>query len=487
MVSIDRDPPSAAQAKYDLIVVGGGIYGACLALEAARRDLSCLLLEKHDFGGATSGNSLRIIHGGLRYLQNADLRRFRRSVQEQAWWLKHFPLLVQPLPCLMPLYDRGLHRTDIMRVALQMNDWLAKPIRQRVLGRANGLDSSSILSIDETKARFAACDLVGLRGAARWSDAVMTSPPRLLIEVLRWAVSASAIALNYMECQQVVQHAGRVVGVRAKCQVSNREFEFRSDKVINCAGPWAEELVDRTPGAGIPRFRGWSQAFNVVLCKTPVSEDALALCPPRKHAPTYFLTPFHDQMLLGTVHLPLKVTSFEKSIADLIADLNLAIPGLSFSTSDVTDVLSGQLPAAHVGGMHTSKKYRIISHHHCGGPDGLTTVIGVKYTTARFVAEEVLKQVFSRGKRWRGDYNTSLQPTPSLRPSLSEELSPELACELQHWFHCESVTHIDDFLLRRAELPPQTNAERTNLAQRIMQLVGWDEVRQAAELRRLGD
>ena len=124
-VDLGRRSSTRAAAAYDLIVVGGGIYGAFLTLDAAHRGLRTLLLEKEDFGGQTSFNTLRIVHGGLRYLQSLDLHRFRESVRERTWFLRHLPDLVEPLACLMPLYGNGLKRPIVLRAALTLNDLLS--------------------------------------------------------------------------------------------------------------------------------------------------------------------------------------------------------------------------------------------------------------------------------------------------------------------------------------------------------------------------
>ena len=125
MSEIIREPLDAVKKKYDLIIIGGGIYGTMLSLEASRRGLLSLLLERDDFGQHTSFNSLRIIHGGLRYLQSLDLHRFRESVSERKWFLKTFPHLIKTLPCLMPLYGNGLYHPFVLRTALLMNDILS--------------------------------------------------------------------------------------------------------------------------------------------------------------------------------------------------------------------------------------------------------------------------------------------------------------------------------------------------------------------------
>ena len=122
---INRDPDAATRSRYDLVVVGGGVHGIALTLEAARRGLRALLVERHDFGSQTSWNSLRIIHGGLRSLQRLDIRQFREMVEERRWWFRHFPELVEPLPCLMPLYGRGVERPTVIRLALKTSDLLS--------------------------------------------------------------------------------------------------------------------------------------------------------------------------------------------------------------------------------------------------------------------------------------------------------------------------------------------------------------------------
>src|SRR3970040_1750222 len=113
MGKLIRQPEAASKEKYDLIIVGGGIYGAALSYMASLYGLESLLLERDDFGGATSYNSLRILHGGLRYLQKLDLHRFWESVRERNWFFRNFAGLVEPLPCLIPLYNRGLYRKSI--------------------------------------------------------------------------------------------------------------------------------------------------------------------------------------------------------------------------------------------------------------------------------------------------------------------------------------------------------------------------------------
>jgi glycerol-3-phosphate dehydrogenase len=149
---ITRDLSAAAAHTYDVAIIGGGIYGACLALESARRGLRPLLVERADFGGATSWNSLRILHGGLRYLQTLDVRRSRESAAEQAWFCRTFPDLVKPLECLLPLYGRGLKRPLVFGAAVQINRLLAQTASMAT--QQSFLHADTLLGATDTIARF---------------------------------------------------------------------------------------------------------------------------------------------------------------------------------------------------------------------------------------------------------------------------------------------------------------------------------------------
>ena len=163
---------------YELVVVGGGIYGACLALITARSGRRVALIERNEFGQATSANSLGILHGGLRYLQSIDLKRFQESVQERSWFLRHFAGLVKPLGFVMPLYGQGLRRRMIMRPALALNDYLSRD-RNDGIATDYRIPPSQILSRQATIDRFPEVRQAGLQGAACWHDVVMTDPDGL--------------------------------------------------------------------------------------------------------------------------------------------------------------------------------------------------------------------------------------------------------------------------------------------------------------------
>jgi glycerol-3-phosphate dehydrogenase len=384
----------------DLLVIGGGFYGAMLTLEATRRGLSTVLLERDDFGGATSANSLRIVHGGLRYLQSLDLPRFRESVAERSWFLHQFPDLVKPLPCLMPLYDppRGgqLRRPAVFRVALALNDQLA---RERML------PPSRVLDVSETVDLFPGVDRQGLIGAALWHDAVLTDPQRVLHETLRWAGRCGARALSRMEAVDLRTDGRKVTGLRAVGLEAGESFELRGRTVVNCAGPWCRTIAARFD-RDLPELFRPLLAFNLLLDREPPSRAALAVAAPGKGAQTWFLLPLDGKVLAGTFYVPAPGGSGpgagpdEAAVAAFLRELNAAVPGWDVRREQVLRVCHGWLPASADGSPVPANRPVFHDHGAAGGPEGLFSVSGVKLTTARAVAERTLSRILAaRGER----------------------------------------------------------------------------------------
>jgi glycerol-3-phosphate dehydrogenase len=466
-----RDPAALTAEPHDLIVVGGGIYGAMLALEGTRRGLRPLLLERHDFGGATSWNSLRIAHGGLRYLQTLDLLRFRESVGERRWLLATFPDLVRPLPCLMPLYGDGLHHPSVFRAALVINDALSRH-RNDGLPEAQWLPGGAVLSVSETIHRFPAAIPNGLRGGALWYDGVISNTQRLLVEVLRWAAAAGARPLNYVECTGLLRANGRVTGVRATDRCSGQDIEFRTKLVINAAGPWCREIA---AGAGplVPGLFRPSLAFNALLDRAPPAGMALAVAPRRRGARTYFMYPWQGRVLAGTFHAPWTGSTDnpmpdERLIMTFLSELNEAVPGLSVRREHVIRILAGLLPAAVDGGTILAAREVVHDHGARGGLGGVYTVSGVKYTTARLVADKALRLIFGESRAATGIERPApvADPDAEAIANLMETDRPCAHAHIARIVRDEAVLQIDDLLLRRTDwgMIPQAAARLAALA-----------------------
>lgn len=457
---IPRRPAASASRQYDLVIVGGGIYGVALAFEAARRDYRPLLLERADFGGATSWSSLRIIHGGLRYLQSLDLSRFRESVAERRWFLRHFPDLVRPLPCLMPLYGYGFKRPSVFRLALACNDLLSLDRNRGLEARAR-LARGEVLSRPETLRVFPQARRHGLLGGALWWDAVMLSSERVLMELLGWACSCGATALNYVEVERVLVEHGRITGVEARDRATGRVHRYAGCRVVNATGPRARAFAERIDPA-VPALFQPTLAFNLLIDRAPPAEAAVAV-QPGPEGQIYFVLPWKGRTLAGTfyVGLPqavLEPTVGEDQVARFLGDLNAAVPGLDLAPEQVLQVYAGLLPGRRAGSAELAKRPVIHDHGSHGGPRGLYSISGVKFTTARRVAEDTLRAIF--GRQLRQGVSATERPVPLLdlsahdlldtptppggAPGTSEALMRHIARE-------EAVTNAEDLLLRRLD------------------------------------
>ncbi len=464
---IRRAPNEAASMSYDLIIVGAGIYGVSLALMAAGQGLRPLLLDRADFGAATSWNSLRIVHGGFRYLQTGDLYRFAESVAERRWFLNHFPELVSPLPCLLPLYGNGLKRPTILRAALALNDLLS---RNRNKGSDQGhlLPNGRILDSDETKTIFPHVNPRGLQAGAVWYDAIMSSASRVLIEMIKWACSLGAKALNYAEV--IGRKATGDIVVRER--ISGDVLTFRAPIVVNCAGPWCRELAANWDRDRPELFRP-CLGFNLVLKKPLLSSMALAVSPPRQGSRIYFLHSSDELLFAGTYYTawqgPIDAPAVPPAaVSDLLGDLNEAIPSIGFRIDEVAQILPGFLPVKRDKSLLFSDREVILDHGSQGGPEGLISISGVKFTTARKVAEKTIRMVIAKLRRpWRERFPDRV-PSPS--PPDADQISRLMATDLDkarklisEIANQEAVIYPEDLMLRRTEWgirPAQSTAIR---------------------------
>jgi len=489
MSKINRDITAAANEKYDLIIIGGGIHGAMLALEAGLLGKQALLLEKDDFNGATSWNHLRTIHGGLRYLQSFDLPRYFESVAERRWFLANFPALVEVLPCLMPLYGRGLKRRSIMGAAMLLNDTLSLG-RNRGLAPAQRLANGKIVNRRFTAEAFPQVDGNGLQAGALWYDGAVPEHQRLFMEILRWACALGATALNYVQAESLLEHNSQVRGVLAVDRESGSRPEFRAAVVINAAGPWCRQLAQKFDRDYPKLFRKNLLLFNILFKRKALSEYALALTPSHRQPHTYFIHNWKNRMLAGTGEVLLEIENTNplpqpEHIAAFIADMNDAIPDLDLSKKDIEHVYPGLLPTTRSGSQ--ARREVIIRHGDHGGPAGLFSVSGAKYTTARYVAERSLRLIFP-------DVRRPKSPLPPAEANSGrgcfaydwnpEAAGPETLASIRALIEAEAVVHLDDFLLRRCGLG-ENRRQVMKLLPFLRPLFSWNDLRWQQESSRL--
>jgi glycerol-3-phosphate dehydrogenase len=386
-----------ANQKFDVLVVGGGIHGAITAWDAALRGVSVALIERGDFGSGTSQNSLKIIHGGLRYLQDGNLSRIRTMARERTTWMRIAPHLVHPLPCLMPTTQKISRSRLAMGVALKANDILSFD-RNQLADPEKDLPDGMIVSQRELSRILPGYDVSTSTGAAVWYDAQIYNSERLLLEFILSAADAGAEVANYVEAISFLQRDNRITGVRVKDFQTGQIFDIQSKLVINCAGAWMDCLLEK---AALHSEYAISIAMNVIVNQV-WSDVAVGLTsqPVNGRSPqVLFIVPWRNKSMIGTCHIPWhdgphafmlnKVT-----VQEFLDQINSAYPPLNLSFEDVRHVTWGFLPVnkadANKQQVKLTRDAVVIDHQRKDGISGLISILGVKYTTARVVAEQAL-------------------------------------------------------------------------------------------------
>jgi glycerol-3-phosphate dehydrogenase len=493
-----RDLIELGGVEHDVLVIGGGIQGACIAWDAALRGLRVALVERDDFGAATSANSLRIVHGGIRYLARGDFARMRDSIRERSALLRVAPGLVEPLPVLVPTGRAGVPGRVAFGAALALTHLLS-PTRNLHLHPSRRIAAGRVLSRPECLRLFPALDPDTFSGGALWYDARMTRPERLTLAFVASAASAGAQVANHAEAEGFEVEGGAVRSVGVVDRLTGRRHEVRARQVVIAAGPWTETLAARA-GKGVaraPGIPGHALALNLVIGRR-VADVAVGLRtssssegdPGGSGGRFLFLAPQERSTLLGTWYQVADDRAdpgpaLDRGAETLLAEFNRACPGLALSTNDVIGRQWGRLPlkaGLEPGPSATLAERPRVSWRSGPGPANLLTVEAVKYTTARAVAQDVVDVMLA---------SMGLQPracrtaeTPLVGAELSPGDRPPLARRILRAAQEEMAVTLQDVVYRRTELgdPPGPDREAVERAARIVgDALGWDEGRRAAE------
>jgi glycerol-3-phosphate dehydrogenase len=401
-----RDLDQLTARTFDLLVVGGGVYGLTIACDAAQRGLTVALVERNDFGCGTSFNHLRTIHGGLRYLQHLDVARARESVRERRTLARIAPHAVTPLPFALPLY-RSLTKGRLAMRAGFLADRVVAAGRNRDVVPALRLPAGRVVSRANAVERFPGLRRRGLTGAAVWHDYVTPEADRLTFS---WGLAAhayAAVLANHLEAVSLVKDGGGVAGVKAVDRQTGRTLDVSARMIVTAAGSGTDRLLSTVGmSAGVRLLK----AMNLVT-----SRDAgdVALGGRSASGRHLFLVPWRRRAVFGTWESATVSTSDDTEPRDhevtaFIGELNEAFPALDLKPSDVTLVHRGLVPAAPKGSRVSPARHEQLRDQ----APGLMSVWGTKYTTARAVAERVVDRVAAKLRARVAPCRTASTPLP---------------------------------------------------------------------------
>ncbi|MDD3249360.1 MAG: glycerol-3-phosphate dehydrogenase/oxidase [Smithella sp.] len=387
--------------KFDVIVIGGGISGASVAYEAATRGLKVALLEKKDFSWATSAATSKMIHGGLRYLINGEVRLVRESLRERRVLGNIAPNYVYPHPIMMMHHKKPLKNNKrVVKVGMLLYDALSYD-KNRTWDSCKRIPSHRTISRKEVLRQEPHVRPEGLAGASVFCDCMSIFPERLTLAFIKSAVAHGAKAANYAQVEGFLMDAGsRVAGVKVKDLLTGKVHDIAGTVTVNCGGPWADLLLNLAEpnGKETPPLRR-SEGIHIITAKPLLSGQYIvgSMTPSGRH---FFLIPWRNHTLIGTTDKPFngnpddyRVT--RESIMELIDDVNRSFGDGKLSYQDVKHTYGGLRPLIEKETSETyfsSRKYEIYDNKDAG-LDGLITVEGGKYTTSRQLAENCLKIV----------------------------------------------------------------------------------------------
>jgi glycerol-3-phosphate dehydrogenase len=397
--------------RFHVVVIGGGINGVAVARQCARAGKRTLLIEQNDFASGVTSRSTRIIHGGLRYLEHGELSLVRESLRERETLLRERSHLVHPIHFLLLLNENSQRNAMKVRAGL----WLY----QRMAGKPPVTDAREM----ETKQLERALDAGHRWSFFNYEDAQCEFPERLVAEWLMEAVAAGAVVRNHMEALAVDVTHGRVHGVLLRDQITGRDERVDANWVVNCSGPWADRVCQRSSIRMTKPMLGGVRGSHIVLPRFPGSPNSAVYAEAVDGRPIFIL-PWNDQLLVGTTEVgdtgdPGKTAPSPDEINYLVRSVAQMFPKAKVSSQTVKHAFAGIRPLPYSNDKNPSAVTRrhFLHDHSDDGASHMFSVIGGKLTTAASLARECARQI---GLSTAEPTAIALTQGPALDPLLDE-------------------------------------------------------------------
>lgn len=366
--------------EFDICIIGGGATGLGIAVDAASRGYKTVLLEKYDFAKGTSSRSTKLVHGGVRYLQQGNIRLVMEALKERGLLKKNAPHLVKNQSFVIPNYKWW--ENSFYGIGLKVYDWMAGSL---------GLGPSQFLNKEETLALAPNLDTEGLRGGVLYHDGQFDDA-RLAIHLAMTAADHGAVVLNYMNVEGLIKENKKVCGVNAKDELEGKQIEIKAKAVINATGIFSDAIAKMDDPAAAPLITH-SQGIHLVFDKNFLLSDTAIMIPRTDDGRVLFAVPWHNKIIVGTTDTPVSSASEEpvamKEEIEFVMQHIHRYLKKDPSYEDIRSVFAGLRPLVKSSSKITSAISR--DHHISVSGSELISITGGKWTTYRKMAEDVME------------------------------------------------------------------------------------------------
>ncbi|MFZ1289731.1 MAG: glycerol-3-phosphate dehydrogenase/oxidase [Melioribacteraceae bacterium] len=407
---MNRNSINIQNNNYDLLIIGGGIVGASAALDASLRGLNVLLVDKGDFGGATSASSGKMIHGGIRFMQHGAFLRVRESLHHRRVFLNNAPHLVHPIPFIIPTYGHGMKGKEILSVGMIIYELLGidKNITKDL---SKKIPHFKILSRKEILALEPEINKNGLTGGVLYYDCQMHTPERLTLAFIQSANENGADVLNYMQVKNLIVENNSVIGANTIDLITGQNYSVNSKFTLNASGPWLYKILN----GNLKNLKQIQFSKGIHLVTESITNNhAIALATEHKQAKSlltrggrhFFIAPWKNHSLIGTTNVDFKgeqddLMVTKKDIEEFLEEIKDSYqPASKIKLNDIKYFYGGlYLDDVNIKsnkGYQGHRHDQIIDHKMDSNLEGLLSVIGVKYTTSPNLAQKIVNKVVER-------------------------------------------------------------------------------------------
>lgn len=543
---MQRRTAALAQREYDLLIIGGGAFGAAAARDAALRGLSTVLIEANDFGAGASAECFKMVHGGIRYLQHADVPRLRASCRERSAFLRIAPHLVSPLPIAIPTYGHGRSGKAFLGTGARVYDLLTLDRNRGVRDPERRIGNTRLLSRSDVLEMFPHLQSSDLTGAVVFEDGQMYNAARLVLAFVKGAAAAGADVCNYAEAIRFLWSGNQVRGARVRDRLTGDELDVRARLTLNAAGPWADYLQNDAEHFGNPKRLPFSRDAYFIIDRQPTSAYGIAIQGLSRDKDALlgrqtrhlFAAPWGDKTLLGVWHKlfpesPDRARVLPEEIADWMTEINTVYPTLRLEPEEVSFAHCGLVPfgeTATATELSFGKESRLVDHRHTHNVQALVSLVGIRFTMARVDAARALDLLLKQADRAPPAPASDFIPLPggaidnfasfeadacrALPPSVDSKSmralvrnhgtayrdvlgevsqttlvniarTSTLTAEVRYAVREEQAVHLDDVVMRRTDLAAGSHPGRAALlatAAEMGRLLSWSAERLHQEI-----